>query len=197
VSKVIPFPKIYRPGAPRTKMGAFLARLGRLPEFARSGYQIQRAGISEIAIAHNDHVLGVWRIVDGCYLYTPTSYREPTFESDDLAEAARHVRELLRSAERASNVERRRNKRWRVQCSAVLCMPNHKIDVMIEDVSVGGLMIRMGDDLSFSEPLVVEVYSHDRLEATIAWIQCGSLGAIWRHPLSPGHALLTVAEAAP
>ncbi len=192
--KVVPFPKIYRTGAPRTMADELLVALWGLPELASGGYQVQRAGITKFVIARNEHVLGIWRILDGSYIYTPPSHRQPTFESGDVAEAIGHLRELLRPADRALRIERRRDDRWPVQCSTMLCMTNHQTNVVIEDVSVGGLRIRTASDLSVSGPLTVELHSHDRQEATIAWIRCGRVGAMWRHPLSPSHEFLALAR---
>ena len=73
-------------------------------------------------------------------------------------------------------------------------MTNKQTDVVIEDVSLGGLRIRTGSDLFVSGPLTVEVHSHDRQEALIAWTRCGRVGAMWRHPLSPSHEFLAMAR---
>ncbi len=193
---VVHFPKIRKRSATQAKWDEFVAELGRLPELSRGGYQLEPSPRNEVAIAHNDHVLGVWRIVDGCYLYTRTSHREPTFESPDLTLAIRHVQELLPASEHASQVELRRYERWPVHWSAVLRSAGDRQIVVVEDVSAGGLRIRAKGGLSLSDPLVVEMHSRYQLPGNIAWLRGSECGFAYRRPLNPDDPLLIAAQGA-
>lgn len=193
---VVLFPKIRRRSAAQLKVDEFVAELGRLPDLSSGGYQFESSRMNEVAIAHNDHVLGVWRIVDGCYLYTPTSHRQPTFKSRNLMLAIRQVRELLIPSEHASQPELRRYERWPVYWSAVLRTAGDRQIVVVEDVSAGGLRVRAKGGLSLSDPLVVEVHSRYQLPGNIAWLRGSECGFAYRCPLNPDDPLLIAAQGA-
>lgn len=152
--------------------------------------------MNEVAIAHNDHVLGVWRIVDGCYLYTPTSHGQPTFKSRDLTLAMRQVRELLPPSEHASQVELRRYERWPVHWSAMLRSASGRQIVVVEDVSAGGLRVRAKEGLSLGDSLVVELQSCYQLAGNVAWLRRSEFGFAYWCPLNSDDPLLIVAQGA-
>lgn len=159
------------------KVDELVAELGRLPDLSRGGYQFESSRMNEVAIAHNDHVLGVWRIVDGCYIYTRTSRRQPMFESPDLTHAIRQVQELLPASEHASQVELRRFERWPVHWSAVLRSASDRQIVVVEDVSAGGLRVRAKEGLSLGDSLVIELQSRYQFTGNVAWLR-GSESAL-------------------
>lgn len=94
MANIILFPRASRPFNGR-HAEAFLSALELAPEFARGGYSILRARSNEFALARNGHVLGVWRIVESGYTFTPTSYRVPTFSTTDLEGALGFARRLV------------------------------------------------------------------------------------------------------
>jgi hypothetical protein len=108
---VVPFRNVHTSSGVGTRVDEFITALGRLPEFARHDYRLEQSGQNEIVISHNEHVLGVWCIVGGCYLYTPASSRQPTFQCHDVTSVMSQVRKLLAAAGHASPVEHRRH--WR------------------------------------------------------------------------------------
>jgi len=107
MSNVVPFRKAHTSSGVETRVDEFITTLRRLPDFARHGYRLEQSGQNEIVIAHNEHVLGVWCIVGCCYLYTPASSRQPTFQCHDVTLVMRQVRKLLVAAGHAPQIERR------------------------------------------------------------------------------------------
>jgi hypothetical protein len=196
VHNVVLFPKIRKRSATQAKWDEFIATLESLADLTRGRYLLEPNRTNEVAIARNDHVLGVWRIVDGCYLYTPTSHSQPTFRSPDLTLAMRQVQKLLAPSEHVSQIELRRYERWPVHWSAVLRSPTVGQTVLVEDVSPGGLRMRAKGALRLGDALVVELPSRDELTGNIAWLRGSQCGVAYRCPLSPDDPLLIAAQGA-
>jgi PilZ domain len=168
-----------------------------LAELARSDYAIERSD-NEIALAHNGHVFGVWRLTDACYLYTPTSSREATFRTCELSLVLRHSREVLSrvSNNTSSQCDRRRHERWPVQWAAILRTNNSAHVVTVEDVSAGGLRIRAYESLKADNPVAVELGSREPLTGRIAWTKAPRFGFMCRHPLRVSDPLVIAASKA-
>jgi hypothetical protein len=85
---VIPFPRVATPRV--REVVALATALRRLPELAGSDIAMECA--DEIAVAHNGHVFGVWRVSAARYLYIPTGSREPTFRTSDVSRVLEYAR---------------------------------------------------------------------------------------------------------
>lgn len=78
----------------RTKLVVFATAVGKLPELAGRRYCVERGALNEVAITRNGHVLGIWRVANGCYLYTPMGHSRPAFSCRELSVAIRQVQKL-------------------------------------------------------------------------------------------------------
>ena len=189
---IVPFPWI------RTQCGRevdeLVSVLLGLPELARSDYAIERSD-NEIALAHNGHVFGVWRLTDACYFYTPTSYREPTFKTRELSSVCRFSRQQLDriNNNKSSQCDRRRHERWPVQWSAILRTKSAVHIVTVEDASAGGLQSRTDDGVKIEDPVAIELASRQPLTGSIAWTMGPRLGFAYHYPLSASDPLMIAA----
>ena len=193
---VVPFPTICTRTALQVNVDDLAAALANLPELAGNAYQVEHGQMNEIAIARNGHVLGVWRIVDGLYLYASTGNRQAALKCRDLSHVLRETRKLLAGslANKCCSRERRRNQRWPVRWVAVLHANGEAQVSIIRDLSAGGLRAVCSKDLSLGDSLVLEVLSRIRLTGSVVWLKPSEFGFTHHDPLQPGHPLLTAAQ---
>src|SRR5271169_4641679 len=158
MSKIIPFPR-----NAQSHKQELRAALQSMQELQIDGYRVEQGESNCVAVLRNGHALGLWHWGDGCYHYTPTSYGRPTFETESLALALRHMRGLVCPAfgefSRYAGCDRRRPERIHLNWPGVLYSVRATEIVLVEDVSAGGLGIRSCADLILGDPLRVEMHS--------------------------------------
>jgi hypothetical protein len=63
------------------------SRLCDTPELARRGIGAEQLALNEIALSHSGHVIGVWRLAKGRFLFIPAGYGEAVFDTESIEEA--------------------------------------------------------------------------------------------------------------
>ena len=71
------------------------SRLCDMPELARRGIGAEQLALNEIALSHSGHVIGVWRMAEGRFLFIPAGYGEAAFDTDSIEDALRFTIEHL------------------------------------------------------------------------------------------------------
>lgn len=175
------------------------AALQSMQELQIGGYRVEQGESNCVAVLRNGHVLGLWHWGEGCYHYTPTSYGQPTFETESLAFVLRHMRGIVcpaRGFSSYSGRERRRHERFHLNWPGVLYGVNATEIVLVEDASAGGLGIRTSADLVVGDPLRVEMHSGFRVIGRVVGVRDNQIGFANRDPLRLGDPLLSTVKAA-
>jgi PilZ domain len=195
MSHIIPFPR----NAPTHKQD-LRAALQSMQELQISGYRIEQGESNCVVVLRNGHVLGLWHWGDGYYHYTPTSYGRPTFKTESLALARRHMRGLVCPASgefsRYAGCERRRHERIHLNWPGVLYSVIATEIVLLEDVSAGGLGIRSCADLIPGDTLRVEMHSGFHVIGRVVRARDDKIGFANLHFLQPGDPLILAVNAA-
>ena len=195
MSHIIPFPQ----NAQSHKQD-LRAALQSMQELQIGGYRVEQGESNCLVVLRDGHVLGLWHWGDGCYHYTPTSYGRPTFETESLALARRHMRGVVHPAlgefSRYAGCERRRHERIHLNWPGVLYSVIATEIVLVEDVSAGGLGIRSCADLIPGDPLRVEMHSGFRVIGRVVRARDNKIGFANLHSLRPGDPLLSAVKAA-
>lgn len=71
------------------------SRLCDMPELARRGIGAEQLALNEIALSHSGHVIGVWRLTRGHFVFIPAGYGEAVFDTESIEDALRFTLEHL------------------------------------------------------------------------------------------------------
>ena len=203
MSNVIAFPRIYRSafeGCTQSRKHELQAALQNMQELRTNGYQVEQGESNCIVVLRNGHAQGLWHYSDGGYHYTPTSYGQPTFTTQNLAIAMHHMRALLfpllDGSSRPVGRERRRHERSQVNWPGLLHSTRDHQIILVEDVSAGGLGIRASVDLLVGDPVGVKMHSGFQVIGRVARVGENKIGFENRYPFGPSDPLVLAAKAA-